>query len=461
MIPFPLNMPPASDPTRELSPQSLPLVRGVRAEVLSGFDRGASARSGDGPLTVGTAEGAHLALNDPTVSRYHLECEPQRDAVLVRDLGSTNGTFLRTMRVREVLIAEPTDFTLGRTVVRVTPEDPRAPSLPPAARRAFGGLLGRSAVMAAVYATLERAAPSTVSVLVTGESGTGKELVARSLHQGSARAAKPFETVDCGGLAPTLIEAELFGHERGAFTGAVGEREGAFERADGGTLFLDELGELPLEVQPKLLRALGEGEVRRVGGKKARKVDVRVIAATNRDLRVEVNAGRFRADLFYRLAVIRVRMPPLRERLEDLPVLVPALLERIARERGVAHPLAPDEDLYERLGRYAWPGNVRELRNYLEQWAILQQPIAPGEGGDEAPAEAASGDDVLFATYLSMPLREAKALMMERFEQAYLRLMLDETGGNVAEAARRAGVARRTMFRTIRRVGMRDDDGEG
>ncbi len=441
--------------TREVDARVAPVVRGVRAEVVAGFDRGASARSAEGSLTIGTAEGAHLALNDPTVSRYHLECEPQRDAVLVRDLGSTNGTHIRSMRVREVLITEATEFTLGRTVVRVTPEDPHTVSLPPIAPRAFGHLLGASGPMAAVYATLERAAPTSVPVLVTGESGTGKELVARSLHEASPRAAKPFETVDCGGLPPTLIEAELFGHERGAFTGAVGEREGAFERADGGTLFLDELGELPLEVQPKLLRALGEGEVRRLGGRRPIKVDVRVVAATNRDLRVEVNAGRFRADLFYRLAVIRLRMPPLRERLDDLPVLVPALLERLARERGVAAPLRADDELYERLARYAWPGNVRELRNYLEQWAVLQQDAPPGDGGERSETP---GDDALFAAYLPMPLRDAKALMLERFEQTYLRLMLEQTNGNVAEAARRAGVARRTLFRTIRRVGMRDDD---
>ncbi|MEZ4410237.1 MAG: sigma 54-interacting transcriptional regulator [Polyangiales bacterium] len=451
-------MRPGSAPTSEIGQTRQPtVVRAVRVEVISGLDVGASARSADAPLTVGTAEGAHLTLTDPSVSRYHLECEPLRDAVLLRDLGSTNGTSLRSMRVREVLITEPTELSLGHTVVRVTPEAPRALSVPPSAASSFGRLLGASEAMQAVYATLERCAPTSVPVLVTGESGTGKELVARSLHEASPRASKPFEIVDCGGLPPTLIEAELFGHERGAYSGAVGEREGAFERANGGTVFLDELGELPLEVQPKLLRALGEGEVRRLGGSKVRKVDVRVIAATNRDLRVEVNAKRFRADLFYRLAVIRVRMPPLRDRLDDLPILVPALLSRIGRERGVAQAVEASDELYERLSRYAWPGNVRELRNYLEQWAVLRQPLPPGEGEEATGAGPSDGDDALFGQYLTMPLREAKLLMLERFEQAYLRLMLDQTGGNVAEAARRAGVARRTLFRTIRRVGLRDE----
>jgi len=293
-----------------------------------------------------------------------------------------------------------------------------------------------------------------VPVLITGESGTGKELAARALHESSSRANGPFEVVDCGGLPPTLIESELFGHERGAFTGAVGEREGAFERADGGTVFLDELGELPLELQPKLLRVLAEGEVRRLGAAKVRKVDVRVVAATNRDLRVEVNAARFRADLYYRLAVIQVRMPALRERLDDLPLLVPALLERIHRERRLSTAWSPDAAMYERLARYPWPGNVRELRNHLEQWAVLEGAAAPGD--DHGPVSA--GDDAGFREYLGLPLREAKSLLIERFENAYLRLMLAETKGNVAEAARRSGVDRRSLFRTIRRLGLRSNE---
>src|SRR6185436_16883425 len=188
----------------------------------------------------------------------------------------------------------------------------------------------------------------------------------------------------------TLIESELFGHERGAFTGASGDREGAFERAEGGTLFLDELGELPLELQPKLLRALGEREIRRVGGKRTRRIDVRVVAATNRDLRRQVNSGHFRADLFYRLAVIQVRMPPLRDRLDDLPVLVRGLLDTIARDRGVDAHIEPDQDLFDALARHAWPGNVRELRNYLEQLLILRvRPAFTGDAG-EAPGAAPS-----------------------------------------------------------------------
>jgi DNA-binding NtrC family response regulator len=288
-------------------------------------------------------------------------------------------------------------------------------------------------------------------VLITGESGTGKELAARAVHAASPRASKPFEVVDCGGLPPTLVESELFGHERGAFTGAVSEREGAFERADGGTLFLDELGELPLEVQPKLLRVLGEGEVRRVGGKKTKKVDVRVVAATNRDLRREINVGQFRGDLYYRLAVIQVRMPALRERLDDLPSLVMALFERILKDRGVQAEIDLDEDFWTPLATYAWPGNVRELRNYLEQLLILR--VAPPLEGASDVAERAPG--ALLEGLDQLPWHNAKSELIERFERQYISTLLAQTHGNIAEAARRAGVDRGTLFRTIRRLGLK------
>jgi DNA-binding NtrC family response regulator len=443
-----------SDPsTLSLLPPEPRKVRALAVAVTAGFDRGAEARVDDGALTVGSGEAASLRLTDPTVSRYHVEFEACADGVVIRDLRSTNGTRVAGMRVREVVVAGPTEVQVGRTTLRLTAGDERA--LPPSAGpRAYGRLLGASAPIQAVYARLERAAPTTVPVLITGESGTGKELAARALHETSPRAQGAFEVVDCGGLPPTLIESELFGHERGAFTGAVGEREGAFERADGGTVFLDELGELPLELQPKLLRVLAEGEVRRVGASRVRKVDVRLVAATNRDLRVEVNAARFRADLYYRLAVINVRMPALRERLDDLAILVPALLERIHRERRLARPREPDAALYENLARYAWPGNVRELRNYLEQWAVMEGADAPG---DELAAVGARGAEVDFSEYLALPIRDAKAQLLERFENAYVRLMLGETRGNVAEAARRSGIDRRSLFRTIRRLGLRDD----
>ncbi len=437
------------------------LVDDFRVDVVAGPDAGQWTRSVEGRLTVGTAADATLRLSDNTVSGYHVELESHAGAVTLRDLGSTNGTFVGPLAIKEGTLRSAADIVVGRSQLRVTFDGARTSVTVPASS-SFGALLGSSQAMCKVYATLQRAAPTTVPVLVLGDSGTGKELAARAVHSASPRAAQALEVVDCGGLPPTLVESELFGHERGSFTGATHDKEGAFERADGGTLFLDELGELPLEVQPKLLRALGEGEVRRVGGKKARKVDVRVVAATNRDLRAEVNAGRFRADLYYRLAVITVRMPPLRERLDDLPIIVPRLIERICRERGVTMPVQADPGLFAKLAEHSWPGNVRELRNYLEQYVILQvAPPFEGEAGGVAGGAGAIGDEgALTAGLLGLQLRAAKAELVDRFERQYLSKLLAETGGNASEVARRAGVDRKTVFRTMRRIGMRSGEAE-
>jgi DNA-binding NtrC family response regulator len=437
-----------------------------RVVVISGPDTGEGAVSQDGRMTIGTAEGVSLRLTDPTVSRFHAELEATAQGLAIRDLGSTNGTRFGAATVREIVVQAGLEIDVGRTRLRVFLGGERAP-IPATSGASLGGLLGASASMRAVYDALQRAAPTTAPVLITGESGTGKELAARAVHAHSPRASQPFEVVDCGGLPPTLIESELFGHERGAFTGAMGEREGAFERAEGGTIFLDELGELPIELQPKLLRALGEHEIRRVGGKRTRKIDVRVVAATNRDLRRQVNAGQFRADLFYRLAVIQVQMPPLRERLDDLPTLVRGLLEGIVKERGLDVHIEPDAELLESLGRHAWPGNVRELRNYLEQLLILRvpppflgDPTPPGNPGSLPPASASGpgGVSTSFDGLAELPLRTAKSELLERFERHYVARLLEQTGGNVAEAARRAGVDRVTLFRTIRRYGLRSEE---
>jgi two-component system, NtrC family, response regulator GlrR len=417
-------------------------------EVLRGPDAGAKAEASAGKLSVGTAEGVTLRLSDPTVSRYHAELMATPRGLSLRDLGSTNSTVIAGVDVGEVVLRKDAEIKFGKTKVRL-----RLAGAHDAVRasphRSFGGLLGQSAKMRQVYMLLERAAPTTAPVLITGESGTGKELAARAVHTASDRRDGPFEVVDCGGLPPTLIEGELFGHDKGAFTHAIGSRAGAFERAHGGTLFLDELGELPLELQPKLLRVLGEGEIRRLGSSEVRSVDIRVVAATNRDLRREVNAGTFRSDLFFRLAVIQVHLPPLRDRLDDLSLLVPELLERIADQRGIDVAITPDSTLIESLSRHRWPGNIRELRNYLEQLAILQ--IAPEFPAGQA--HASSGDG-LFDGLQELPLRTAKQQLVERFERVYIEALLDVTGGNVAEAARRAGVDRGTLFRSIRRHGI-------
>jgi DNA-binding NtrC family response regulator len=437
-------------------------VRGFRVRVVSGPDAGAEAAPVDGRLTVGTAKDATLQLTDRAVSRYHLDLEGRAEGVHLRDIGSKNGTWLGATLVREIVVCDSTELAIGDSRVRIAVGLEKT-TVPLSARTSFGGMLGGSPAMRAVYAALEQAAPTQVSVLLLGESGTGKELAARALHAASQRASGPFEVVDCGGLSPTLVESELFGHVRGAFTGADRDRTGAFERADGGTLFLDELGELPLEVQPKLLRALGEREIRPVGGVRARRVDVRIIAATNRDLRQAVNEGGFREDLYYRLAVICIRMPPLRERLEDLPLLLSALLLSMEPELGLrsnveAPEREPPHDSPERLvqvlrmlrerdvdlealHRHHWPGNVRELRNWLQHLVVLRSPPPIDEPSD--------------ATSERLPLYKA----IERFERAYIKRCLDTAGGNVATGAALAGVNRATMYRLIQRLGLTPSEG--
>jgi DNA-binding NtrC family response regulator len=418
--------------------------------VIEGTDVGREATSIDGRLQVGSAEGVDLVLTDPTVSRFHLEIEATPQGIRLRDLGSTNGSFAGRLRFGEVLLRSGgTKLAVGRTKLMVELSGERSVLEASHATR-FGGMLGASPAMRAVYARLAAAAPTPVPVLIGGETGSGKELAARAVHDGSPRRARPFEVVDCGGMPATLVESELFGHRRGAFTGAAADRIGAFERAHGGTLFLDELGELPLELQPKLLRVLAEGEVRPLGSHEVVHVDVRVVAATNRDLRREINAGRFRSDLYYRLAVIEVQLPPLRERLEDLPMLVRALLDTIADERGLEAHVEVDQPLLDAIRQHDWPGNIRELRNYLEQMLILQVPPQLGT----QPA----GDEPRYADLAKLPWHSAKKQMIERFEHDYLTQLLDTTDGNVAEAARRAGVDRGTLFRSMRRLGIKRDE---
>jgi DNA-binding NtrC family response regulator len=300
--------------------------------------------------------------------------------------------------------------------------------------------------MRQVYALLERGAEADVTVLVEGETGTGKELAARAVHEHSDRSSNPFQIVDCGAVSPTLIEAELFGHVRGSFTGADRDRPGAFELANQGTLFFDEIGELPLALQPKLLRALETREVRRIGGTTRIPVDVRFVAATNRNLADEVKRGRFREDLFYRLNVFRVVMPPLREHREDIPLLVKHFLEPLSDS-----PLS--DDLLERMSQLDWPGNVRELRNAVERAVVL----ARGEKSARTPAgpgATAAGDEdgaLPLEVDASRPFKEVKAEVVARFERAYLDKVLERTRGNISAAAREAGIDRKHMERLIRK----------
>jgi DNA-binding NtrC family response regulator len=296
--------------------------------------------------------------------------------------------------------------------------------------------------MRSIFAQLERVAKSESTVLLTGETGTGKEEAAQAVHEASDRAEGPFVVVDCGTVVQTLVESELFGHERGAFTGADRARGGAFEVAHGGTIFLDEIGELPLELQPRLLRVLERKRVRRLGGNEERAVDVRVVAATNRDLRSAANQGTFREDLYYRLAVVEIELPSLRTRPEDLPLLIDTLLERLDPEKKAEW--LDRQALSQRLAGAAWPGNVRQLRNYLAQCVAFREPPA---------ISAAFAPDA--ASLSGAPYEEARRLALDSFERQYVTVLLDRHGGNVSEAARAAGLNRTYLHRLLRRHGIR------
>jgi DNA-binding NtrC family response regulator len=419
--------------------------------VVEGPDRGRACRLGAAPSVVGTEAGVALVLSDDRVSGRHLEVRATDTGFAVRDLGSTNGTWYEGSRLAAADVVAGATLKLGRTAVRIEPEAQALEVTPSQAQR-FGELVGASLAMREVFAVLERVAPTDATVLVEGETGTGKELVARALHAASPRRSGPFVAVDCGALPEGLLDSELFGHVKGAFTGAAAPRGGLFVRADRGTIFLDELGRIPPSVQARLLRVLEERMVRPVGGDRERAIDVRVVAATRDQLDAEVAAGRFRADLLYRLAVVRLRLPPLRSRREDLPRLVTELL----RGRGLDDP-APSGPGLERLIAHAWPGNVRELRNVLDRALAL----APGARrfADLAirvdPASAALDDDGA-AVRTDLPFADAKALVVHAFERRYLADLLAKAGGNLTAAARAADLDRKHLRTLARRHGLVD-----
>lgn len=426
------------------------IVRRFAVVVSEGPDGGVRlVASEGGPVVVGTAEGADLRLKDTAVSRFHCELSLRAGGVLVRDLGSKNGVSVAGVTLKEAIVPFGTALQIGRNRVLVSLEA-EVSRMALYAGNEFGRMVGESVAMRHAFALLERAAKSDATVLLTGETGTGKEAAARALHDTGPRAKGPFVVVDCASVPSNLFEAELFGHDKGAFTGAIGTREGAFEMAEGGTLFIDEIGELGIDLQPKLLRVLERREVKRVGGSKPTPVDVRVVAATHRDLRAEVNAKRFRGDLYYRLAVVPVRLPALRERPEDLPLLVKSLASAIAeRARAPADRLLEPKFLAE-LRNHAWPGNVRELRNYLERALVL---------GDSAPPEPPEEDGQRGVVDVNRPLKEERERAVAAFEREYLEKILARADGSVTKAAQLAEVDRVHFYRLLWKHGLKTTRG--
>ena len=404
------------------------LVRRFEIVVTDGPDRGARIASEDDELAVGTAAGTDLTLTDPAVSRHHCVVRVCERGLELRDLGSTNGTFLGEHEIVRGYIRSGARVRVGGTTLQINVlgdevEHPLAPE------GRFGDLLGESPAMRRLYPLLAQYAQSDATVLIRGETGTGKELVAEAIHAASARRDKPFIVVDCSALPRQLAESELFGHVRGAFTGAETDRTGVFEAANGGTVMLDEIGELALDLQPLLLRVLENQTVRRIGENSQRSIDVRVIAASHRDLRVEVNARRFRADLLYRLDVLRVVVPPLRDREGDVQLLATHFWKLFRPDDPM-----PGE-LSSALGTQSWPGNVRELRNFVERWAAVGAPV--------------SEDDS------ALPHARAKEQAVRQWERSWIERLLVTHRYNLTHASRAAQMGRSHLRRLVQEYGLR------
>jgi len=425
--------------------------RKFRLRIERGASKGRELVSSEDRVVVGSHPMADIVIDDEAVSRVHCEIVADARGYLLRDVGSTNGTEMGGLRVVEAFLPSKARIVVGATELSfaLLPDADGVP-LHPTGR--FGTLIGQSPGMRAVLERLARVAPRDTTVLIEGESGTGKELAAEAIHNASPRRDKPFVVVDCASIPRTLLESELFGHERGSYTGATTAREGAFQRARGGTVFLDEVAELDVDLQPRLLGAIERREVKPIGAASPVALDTRIIAATNRDLRREVNRGTFREDLYYRLAVVRVLLPPLREHPKDIPMLVRHFLDEHARRDGVRYTL--DAATVEALQTRPWPGNVRELRNVIEQIVALgiddvmlppdeASQIAAGGGGPAQPVE----DQVTF--------RDAKAAVVDGFERTYLRGILARHAGNITAAARASDVDRVHFLRLLDKHGLR------
>ena len=439
-----MSEPPATGSTRVRAPRIVVRYAKVRVAVVRGPDTGSSVDVAGETVKVGTGEDNQLVLTDDTVSRAHCELEPVAGGMRVRDTGSTNGVFAGAVRVHDAVLPFDSHLTLGDTELALTALAETV-EREQTTRDRFGDLRGASPRMRELFADLERIAGTDVTLLIEGETGTGKDVVAESVHRASARGGGPFVVFDCGAVSPTLVESELFGHERGAFTGATQAHAGVFEQADGGTLFLDEIGELPKELQPKLLRALDKRQIRRVGGSAVVAFDVRLIAATNRQLRAEVARDRFRQDLYFRLAAAHVAVPALRERMEDLPLLVEHFL---ALEQPPSSARELPREVWDFFRAHRWPGNVRELRNAVQRLLVmpdraLRDLAAAGSGG----SGAASPQTEL------LPLRIARREANDAFERDYLSLALKAAGGNVTRAATLAEVSRQNMQKLLKKHG--------
>ena len=435
-------------------------------------------------ISIGAMEDNDVVLDDDTVSRNHCRISLEGDAYILTDLDSTNGTSINRVRIREAFLSPNQVIQMGSTEIRFSPIDERVRIIP-SERDRFGEIIGKDRRMREMYAILEKIAPTDATCVVEGETGTGKDVVARSIHSQSRRKDGPFMVFDCGAVPENLIESELFGHEKGSFTGAHASRQGVFEMGHGGTIFLDELGELQLDLQPKLLRVLEQREVKRIGGTKPIKVDVRIVAATNRNLEDEVAAGRFREDLFYRLTVVRIKLPALRDRREDVRVLARHFLDNgsFNRDRDGSRRItqfAPG--VLDRMTEYAWPGNVRELHNVIERavsfaetdaveladlpehiaWPRGLVPSMESSSGTIPPPPPDGLHTQANAADIDGTFKDAKERWVSSFERDYIASLLKKNNGNISHASREAQIDRKYFRKLMKKYGITaQDDDEG
>jgi transcriptional regulator with GAF, ATPase, and Fis domain len=420
--------------------------------VMSGENEGKEFILSRPLIRVGTRKENEMVLKDETMSRTHFEIKQTKDGYLLTDSGSLNGVFINGLRVKEAFLSAGNVIRAGKTELKFLPMDETFEVVPSSKTR-FVNLIGGSTAMRKIYTIIDKVAPTDVTVIIEGESGTGKELIASAIHEKSKRVKKPFVVFDCSAVAENLIESELFGHEKGSFTGATGLRHGAFELGDSGTVFLDEIGELNIELQPKLLRVLESRTIRRVGGDRPLPIDVRVVAATNRNLEAEVKKGNFREDLFYRLNVVPIYLPPLRKRKEDIPLIVDHFIEMHNKEHADRAIEGITTGAMELLMSYDWPGNVRELRNtvnralsFMDGKQITPEDIPERVRVPIAKAELDIRDDLGF--------KDAKEQWIASFEKQYLEEVLKKNNFNISAAAKEAGIDRKSVQRLVKKYGL-------
>lgn len=440
-------------------------LRKAKLVVVDGAQKGKEFVIAKSKTYIGRSTVNDITLQDTSISSTHFELRAEEDGFLLRDLGSTNGTLLGGCRVREVYLAPNVTFRAGNTTLRLQPSE-EIVEIPLSREEHFQGVIGRSVPMREVFATLAKVAPSELTCLVEGETGTGKERIARAIHDASRRASKPYVVLDCSSIPKDLMESYVFGHEKGAFTGAVSQSKGAFEQANGGTLFMDEIGELDVSLQPKLLRVLENREFKRVGGTQTIRTDVRVIAATNRDLRERVNEGAFREDLYFRLSVINIGLPSLRERREDIPLLVESFLADVSTRRPDLPKMRLTADAMDMLMSYPWPGNVRELRNVIERAASLANEatiersdlqLSGGTPTPEAPRQIPSDDPNIsvITVDLNRDYKDGKQAVLDQFEHDYLKKLIDQFDGNISQASKHAGLTRFHLRELLKKHGLK------